>query len=80
MSRTPRETIKTSFFHVMVQGIAKSYIFNKECDIKYYIKIIKESEKIHNTKAIAYCIMNNHAHLLLNANSIQDHIEVWREY
>ena len=72
MSRTPRNSIKTSFFHVMVQGIDKSYIFNKENDIKYYIKIIKESEKIHNTKVIAYCIMNNHAHLLLNANTIQE--------
>lgn len=75
MSRTPRNSIRTSFFHVMVQGIAKSYIFNKECDIKYYIKIIKGSEKIHNTKVIAYCIMNNHAHLLLNANTIQELIK-----
>ena len=80
MSRTPRNSIRTSFFHVMVQGINKSYIFNKESDIKYYIRIIKESEKIYYIKAIAYCIMNNHAHLLLNANSIQDHIEVWRDY
>ena len=42
MSRTPRNSIKTSFFHVMVQGINKSYIFNKESDIIYYIKIMKQ--------------------------------------
>ena len=72
MSRTPRNSIKTSFFHIMVQGINKSYISNKESYIIYYIKIIKESEKINNAIVIAYCIMNNHAHLLLNTNNIQE--------
>ena len=40
MPRLPRNYIKTSFFHVMTQGINKSYIFDNPKDIKYYINII----------------------------------------
>ena len=72
MSRTPRNYIKTHFFHVMVQGIEKSYIFNKEKDILYYINFIKKSEKLYKVKVVAYCIMNNHAHLLLNSGNIDE--------
>ena len=35
MSRIPRNYIKTSFFHVITQGINKSYIFKRAEDIKY---------------------------------------------
>ena len=42
MPRYPRNFIKTSYFHVMTQGINKSYIFEKGEDIKYYIKIMSK--------------------------------------
>ncbi len=65
MPRFPRKHIKTSFFHVITQGINKSYIFDKSEDIKYYIKLIYKLSKEHETEIIAYCIMNNHAHMLI---------------
>lgn len=72
MSRLPRNFIKTSFFHVIVQGINKEYIFNKEMDIKYYIKIMYEMKRQLNIKIISYCIMNNHAHILIETDKISD--------
>ena len=45
MSRNPRNYIKTPFFHVITQGINKSYIFENQEDIKYYIKIMFEVSK-----------------------------------
>ena len=65
MPRFPRKHIKTSFFHVITQGINKSYIFDKSEDIKYYIKLIYKLSKEHEIEIIAYCIMNNHAHMLI---------------
>ena len=65
MPRFPRKHIKTSFFHVITQGINKSYIFDKSEDIKYYIKLIYKFSKEHEIEIIAYCIMNNHAHMLI---------------
>lgn len=72
MPRLPRKYIKTSYFHVMVQGINKEYIFNKKIDIKYFIKIMHEMKENVNIEIISYCIMNNHAHLLIHTDNITD--------
>ena len=72
MPRFPRKHIKTSFFHVITQGINKSYIFDKSEDIKYYIKLIYKLSKEHEIKIIAYCIMNNHAHMLIKTKKLDE--------
>ena len=35
MPRIPRMYFKTEYFHVIAQGINKSYIFDDSIDIKY---------------------------------------------
>lgn len=72
MSRFPRSHTQTTFFHVITQGINKSYIFQNAEDIKYYIKNMYKLEKELNVKLIAYCIMNNHAHMLLKTEKITE--------
>ncbi len=72
MPRFPRNFIKTSFFHVITQGLNKSYIFDEVQDIKYYINTMYTLTKEHNIKIIAYCIMNNHAHILIEAKILED--------
>lgn len=71
MPRFPRNYIETTFFHVITQGINKSYIFEYPEDIKYYIKLINHISKEENIKIIAYCIMNNHAHMLIEAHELK---------
>lgn len=72
MSRIPRNYIKTSFFHVITQGINKSYIFERAEDIKYYIKIMYQLTKEQKIKIIGYCIMSNHAHMLIETEEIKE--------
>ena len=72
MPRFPRSYIKTPYFHVIVQGINKNYIFNYPEDIKYYIKILYEFSKDYSIEIIAYCIMNNHAHILLKTRNLNN--------
>lgn len=72
MPRFPRSYIKTSFFHVITQGINKSYIFEKSEDIKYYIKSLYTLTEEQKIEIIAYCIMNNHAHILIKAEKINE--------
>lgn len=69
MSRTSRNNMKdSSFFHIMVQGINKEKIFNTNENKEKYIDLIyKNSEGI---EIIAYCIMNNHTHILVKTDSI----------
>lgn len=65
MPRFPRTYIKTTAFHVITQGINKSYIFENPENIKYYIKVMYKLKEQCKIKIIAYCIMNNHAHILI---------------
>ena len=71
MPRNSRESINTTFLHVMTQGIEKSFIFNNSDDINFYIKLMYKYHKEYNIRIIAYCIMNNHAHMLLEIKSIK---------
>lgn len=72
MPRFPRSYIQTSFFHVITQGINKSYIFENAEDIKHYIKIMHKLIEELNIELIAYCIMNNHSHMLINTEKITE--------
>lgn len=71
MSRTTRNNMKdSSFFHIMTQGINKEKIFNTNENKRKYIKLIyKNNEGID---IIAYCIMDNHAHILVKIDNIED--------
>lgn len=72
MGRIARKYLETSFFHVMVQGINKEYIFNNERYINKYIKFVYDEVDKQNLRIIAFCIMNNHAHFLINTEKIEN--------
>lgn len=78
MPRIARKDYDTSFFHVMIQGINKEYIFNEDNYKKKYIELMYKYLKKYNVKIIAYCIMDNHAHLLTFTKKISDLSEYMR--
>lgn len=71
MPRLSRKNLNTSYYHIIVQGINKEYIFDKERYIKKYHNLIINNLKKYDLKIIAYCIMSNHAHLLLYAEKTE---------
>ena len=71
ISRLSRENLKSSFFHVMIQGHKKENIFGKTRYIHQYINLIKKFIKETDIKIIAYCIMSNHVHFLLQVDKIE---------
>lgn len=75
MPRFPRSYIQTSYFHVMTQGINKSYIFSNHDDKIYYIELMHRNIEQNNIEIIAYCIMDNHTHMLLKVNSLDSLIK-----
>lgn len=72
MPRISRKSYETSFFHVMVQGIKKEYIFNNKITTMKYIELLKNEKEKFKIEILAYCVMNNHAHLLIYTESIKD--------
>lgn len=75
MARTSRNYMKnSSFFHIMVQGINQEYIFNTSKDKNEYIKLIYSNNI--GVQIIHYCIMDNHAHMLIQTEDVHN-IGIW---
>lgn len=72
MARKSRNYMEASFFHIMVQGINKEYIFNSNIDKKKYLEIMQNTKIQYNIELIAYCIMGNHVHLLVSIKNVED--------
>ena len=70
--RIARRYENSSFFHVIVQGINKEYIFQEERFKKLYLKQIKRFTKELNINVIAYCVMDNHAHFLVMSDNVEN--------
>ena len=72
MPRKARKDLETSFFHIMVQGINREYIFERnECKEKYKSLLIKYMDE-YEVKLLAYCVMDNHSHMLLFSERIEN--------
>lgn len=73
MTRTSRENIKSNFIHIVTKGIKNEFIFYKKDYKNKYIELItKYSKIIENISIIAYCVMDNHVHILIYTNNIHD--------
>ena len=70
LPRKARSNLRGNFFHIMVQGINKEFIFQKNEYKDKYIKLLKNAKEF-DIKVIAFCIMDNHAHLLLETLEIK---------
>lgn len=65
MPRIARKFNESNYYHVIVQGINKEFIFKDEKYMESYKRIILKKLKEIDIKILAYCIMINHAHFLI---------------
>jgi REP element-mobilizing transposase RayT len=72
MPRAARSNIKTSFYHIMTQGINREKIFNNDNYTKMYIGLMKKLAKQKNIEIISYCVMGNHTHILIKTECVCD--------
>ena len=72
MPRISRKCYSTSFFHVIVQGLNREYIFKNDRYIKMYLKLLNKYKKDVEIEIIAYCVMSNHAHMILYTEKIDE--------
>lgn len=73
MPRISRNNITSKYIHVITQGIKKEYIFQEDEYKQEYIKLLnKIVEEFSYTRILAYCIMDNHAHLLIYTNETKE--------
>ncbi|MCG8500583.1 MAG: transposase, partial [Firmicutes bacterium] len=68
MPRKPRIHYEGALYHVIVRGNNRSSIFEKKENKAEYLNIIKRYKKKYSFKLYAYCIMDNHAHILIEVD------------
>lgn len=69
MARKQRIYYPGAIYHVITRGNNKEYIFSKTEEKSDYIDIIRRYKKKYEFKLYSYCIMDNHAHLLIEVGS-----------
>lgn len=66
MARTARKKDKNKPHHIMSRSIPELYLFRCNKDKECYLTLMKKAAQIHRITIIAYCLMDNHVHLLVH--------------
>jgi putative transposase len=65
MPRVARKKSATNIYHVMIRGINKQNIFVEDADFKKFINILTAYHVRIEYEIYAYCLLDNHVHLLI---------------
>lgn len=66
MSRKARRREKKLPHHIMSRSIPELNLFNCNKNKEVYLKLIMLSAKIYQIEVLAYCLMDNHVHILVH--------------
>lgn len=72
MPRISRNSLENIVCHHMVQGINREDIFKTKEDKIKYLELLEKYYLEFKINIIAYCIMDNHVHLLMHTKTTQD--------
>lgn len=79
MGRKPRTLSSTGIYHICIRGVNKQRIFEYIEDYKGFFTILRQARNTDtfgnvletpNFELFAYCLMDNHVHLLLATNEL----------
>ncbi|MBS3872463.1 MAG: transposase [Firmicutes bacterium] len=67
MPRQAREKSPTGYYHIMMRGIDRDFIYQSSKDKTYFVDLLKEAEQLD---IVAYCLMDNHVHLVVQGDIV----------
>lgn len=65
MPREARKKSESNLYHAMLRGINRQVIFEEAGDYREFLKILKDCKKKSGFKLHAFCLMDNHVHMLV---------------
>lgn len=68
MPRKPRSISSTGIYHITLRSINQHIIFEEDSDYQKFLFILSDCKAIFDIDIYAYCLMDNHVHLLLHAS------------
>jgi len=70
MARKPRSDTRNSIFHVFTKGNNRCNLFHVQKDYQKFIHLLKDSRAKDPHTLLAFCLMPNHIHLLLETSAV----------
>ena len=71
MARGPRAISNSGYYHVMLRGAGRQLLFENDLDRRTFLRYLTEAIAGTKTSLIAWCLMDNHVHLLLETGDIE---------
>ena len=65
MTYPVRNQSESGFYHVICRGVGRQIIFEDDDDRTWFLRLLASGVKHTNTELYAWCLMDNHVHLLL---------------
>lgn len=69
--RHVRLTWEGAFHHIMNRGIEQKPVFHEEDQKNTYLEFLEEYSRLQKIRIFAYCIMDNHFHIVLENSSMR---------
>jgi putative transposase len=68
MPRAARIKSYDSIYHIMIRSNGRDLLFNDSEEFERYLSLIKKYQMIFKFKVYAFCLLDNHGHLIIDCN------------
>ena len=65
MPRRMRQLSNSGYMHLIIRGVAQQILFEDREDYQFFLSLLERFCQETEIKMIAYCLMDNHVHLLI---------------
>lgn len=72
MTRQARVKSPYGYYHVMMRGCGKQYLFEEDYQRRFFMSVAGEACTQYKASLCAWCLMDNHVHMLLSDR--EDHM------
>jgi len=72
MTRNPRKISQTGVYHIVFRGVNHCHLFEGHEDFEKMLEILSKVKDEFSLKVYAFCLLDNHVHLLLKESSPGD--------
>ena len=69
MPRHARQLAESGVYHVIMRGTNRDVIFLEDADYESFLKALGKTKSLSGCRVLAYCLMNNHVHLVLRTTT-----------
>ena len=69
MPRKPRKLSSTGIYHIILRSVNQHIIFEDDSDYHKFLYILSDCKMKYSIEIYAYCLMNNHIHILMKSSS-----------